>query len=303
MKNKSFHHFLALSLMISFFSFSACDIVISSVGELPDEAPGADNPKDPESENFTVPNIQLVDYSGNHFFIQTTELELFWQPVESMANLLYRYKIAPPSQTLEEVAFSDYSPETFLQLSNLDETFNNEAYEFVIEVSSAIRPEKKAEFLGSFEVDALQGRSFLFRPRTITMNNDGTYTAKIFIDEIEESDDLTALALVIDYNSNELTVLDEDITIHSDESSFLYREGGEIISFHKIENNRITIEAGVAGNNLPPLSGGGAICEINFTPKVSFASSALSVSTSSVFKTSDGFDIAISAFDEAFIVQ
>lgn len=299
-------NFLIYSIFLLFFvlHFSACDQIIDAlVDPVDEEAPAANNENDPDSENFTIPALQLIDHSGTHFILNETNYELRWEPTAFKQNLQYRYKVADPGHNLEEVQYSDFQTNTSILLQGLNETFNNEAYQFKIEVSSTLKPEKNNELEGSFEVDALQGRGFLFRPRALERNDDGSYTARIFADEIEVTDNLTALSVVIDFNSNDLAVDLEDITVFEDERSFLYRDGAEIISFSKVQNNSITIEAGVAGNNLEPLSGGGAICEINFTPRYSFSSSSVSISTSSILKTSEGSDIEISAFDEAIILQ
>lgn len=294
----------SLLLILFIFIFTSCDMVISQVGELPEEIPVADNPRDPESPAFELPGIYLDDYQlDESFTVYDNTLWLTWSPSENMSDLQYRFRYAGPTEIIANAPYTEYFSDASVQIPNLEETFGTESYEYEIEISTPSHPSKTKTVNGNFKVDAFQNKGFVFRPHIIHKNEDETYTATIYIDEIEETDDLTAVAFVLNYNSSHLSVTPNDIRVYSDENSFLYRDGGEIISFVKVEGNQITIEAGAAGSNLQPLSGSGAFCEITFRLQNSFSNSYLSVSPSSVFKTSQGYDIDIPEHDEAVIIQ
>lgn len=284
-----------------FVSLSACDVIISNISDLPEEVPEGENPNDPDSPAFEMTEIYLTDVTGPNFIALENSFQLNWAPVDDLSGLVYRYKIAEPGQSLDEIAYSDYSTETFFFIDNLKETFADEVYSYAIEVSLISAPDKNYVLTGFFQVDAVQDRSFLFRPQVISPNNDGSFTAQIYIDEILAEDDLRALSLVVNYNSNELNVT--EVQVYEDERSFLYRENGQIIAFSEVNNSTIEIEAGVAGTNLNPVEGGGAICEITFVPQFSFGNASISISTSSLLKRSDGSDFDILDFDEAILVQ
>lgn len=305
---------LFLLLFAAAIFTASCDTVINQVGELPeDPEEGASNPSDPKSDDFRLPSIQLLNgFSLDEpFTVTSRDVFIQWEVVDRDGfpvdfDYSFSYRLASPLQTISEQPFIEIGTEQTFSASGLNETFQNQFYEFEINAFYDFEGEnsKDTTFTGQFAVDAIQSRGFIFNPVNITENNNGSYTAAIYLDEIEETDDLTALSLVINYNRFDFNVSEADITVFSEAGSFLHRDGGEVISFVEIGANVITIDVGVAGSNLTPLSGGGAICEINFNPTSTFSgSSSVSISTASKLKSSDGSDIEILVFDNTVINQ
>lgn len=291
---------------------ASCDTIINQVGELPeDPEEGASNPADPLSDAFRLPSIQLLNgFSLDEpFTVTSRDVTVQWEIIDSDGSPVdfdysFSYRIASPLQTISEQPFIEIGTDKTFSESGLNETFQDQFYEFEINASYEGQNPKDTTFSGQFAVDAIQSRGFIFNPVNITQNDNGSYTASIYLDEIEETDDLTALSLIINYNRFDFNVSEADITVFDEAGSFLHRDGSEVISFVEIGTNIITIDVGVAGSNLPPLNGGGAICEINFNPTSTFSgSSSVSVSTASELKSSDGSDIEILVYDDTVINQ
>lgn len=312
-------HFSTLIFGVLLLVSTSCDLIISTAeteGPLPEDVQNCEtndelcpnNTNDPDNPNFELPGLTVVSGIGSFntpFVVNANQFNFAWEAVNSNGspisfNYSYSIAIAEPGQTISESSFTQLGSSNSVNISNLNETFGNETYSF--EVRARYNSEE-VSFTGQFSVDAFQSRGFLFNPMNIRDNGDGNFTAFIYLDEIEESDDLTAFSLVVDFDNSQLSVLEEDIIIY-DENSFLKRDNAEIIGFSEINSGSVTIDVGAAGNNLTPLSGGGAVGEITFRPTTGFSgSSTISISSSSELKASDGSSISILEFDSAEITQ
>ncbi len=292
---------------------AGCDTIINSVGELPEEPDDdAINQNDPDNPAFKLPGIQLTNglTLDAPFTITTRDIAIEWEVVDSDGNPItfdynFSYRIASPQQSISDQTFNDLGTEQRFELTGLNETFNDQFYTFEVRAEYQENSAKDTTFTGQFAVDAFQQRGFLFNPSQITQNEDGTYTAAIYLDEIEPTDDLTAFSLVVSFNGVHFDVSEEDVQVFDESGSFLRTDGvDEVIWFTETTFSSVIIDVGLAGANIEPLSGGGAICEIIFRPASSFSgSTTLGISTGSVLKTSEGFDIAIEAYDEATITE
>ena len=299
-------------LLSAIFLTNACDSIINGINELPEDPnTGAENPNDPNSDSFILPGIMLTNGASfdQPFTITSNSLSLGWQIVDNDGFSIdfeydFRYRIASPSQELSQQSYLDVTEQGFT-IDNLVETFNNEAYRFEIEATyRGSSTTKDTTFTGSFYVDASQFRGFLFNTDTITENSDGTYTATIYLDEIEAIDDLTAFSLIVNYDGSLLNVVEESIRVFDESDSFLSADGvDEIIWFTDIGSSILTIDVGLAGSNRVPLSGGGAICEITFEATQGFGETIIGISSGSVLKASNGTDIAIQGFDQATLIE
>lgn len=310
--------FSIAALLMFIFTSTGCELIISTAeteGALPEDIQNCEsneelcpnNSNDPDNPNFELPDIALNDGFSfdTPFVITQNNFTLSWEVINDNGNPItfeydYSYALAAPGESISEEDFQNIGTDTSIPLENLQESIDpNDLYSFQIRASYESNDE--VTFSGQFSVDAFQQRGFLFRPKNISDNGDGTYTAFIYLDEIQESDDLTALSLVVDYNSTEFDVFEEDIIIYN-ENSFLKRDNAEIIGFSEINSGSITIDVGAAGNNLTPLSGGGGVCEITFRATSNFSgSSSISISTASELRASDGSFISIEGFDNAEI--
>jgi hypothetical protein len=306
--------YLSLLLLVAAVTFtSSCDTIISNINELP-ETPdeGANNPNDPDSDAFVLPGISFTDgnYSLDQPFTVTDEqVTLSWTTVDSAGfsvdfDYEYQFRLAAPFQNLSSQDFIDLGDNPSITLQGLEETFGNESYDFEI-MASPIEgsASQDTSFFGEFYVDANQDRAFVFSPSSISENSDGTYTATVYLDEISASDDLTAFSLVVSFNGTQITPIEEEIQVFEDDD-FLNRSGvDEVLWFTEVEFSSVTIDVGLAGNDIDPISGGGAVCEIVFQPTSTFNGTNLDISTSSVLKTSTGADISIEAFDQATLIE
>ncbi len=310
------HKSLLLLLLISGVMIS-CDSIISSISELP-ETPdgGAFNDKDPCSDNFRLPDLRFTNsaYSfDTPFEVNQRSVTLEWDAVDDQGTTLefdynFEYRYAAPGESIASQNWQAISSgQSSFSIPVLNETFGGEQYtyeifaEYIPNDSNCQR--KDTTFTGQFSVNAIQSRGFLFNPYQISSNNDGTYTAEIYLDEIQESDDLTAFSLVLNYSEALLTVT--NVQVFGETGSFLNPDGSNTLVYvqPEITSNFITIEAGIAGNNAS-ISGGGAICEITFTPTGSFqGNTSLTIHNTSVLKSSQGFDIDILQFDQAEVIQ
>lgn len=290
-------------LLALLISFTACDFIISNISDLPDSVPEGNNPNDPENDAFQMPKIILLEYSTANFVVNSNTLSLNWRPDTQLGGLIYRYKVASPLENIEEIAFTEYSENTSMQMDNLMETFNGEVYRYAIEASLTNYPDKIYTLNGSFQVDAFQQKGFLFRPDVIYPDELNTFVSRIYIDEIDPADELIAFQLKVNFDTNALVIADEGITVYDTEESFFYRDGGQVISFAKVEGNQIIIDAGVAGNFDNPFSGGGAVCEIKFVPRSGFTTSSIEISGESVLKQSDGSTMVIGNSVTAILTQ
>ncbi|MGN8224266.1 hypothetical protein [Gracilimonas sp. BCB1] len=308
------HISLLLLLLIS-GALISCDTIISQISELPEnEDEEASNSNDPTDPSYTLPGIRFTNGSfslDNPFEVTQREITLDWDVVDANGSTIefdfeYSYRYASPEESIQSKSFQPVSGSESITISNLNETFGGELYTFEIYAqypvpnSSAV---KDTTFEGQFSVNAIQSRGFLFNPYIINSNNDGTYTAEIYLDEIQETDDLTAFSLVLSYSNTLLSVT--DVQVFGQAGSFLNPDGSNTLIYvePEITSGLITIEAGIAGNTAS-ISGGGAVCEITFAPTGSFqGNTSLSIHNSSVLKSSQGFDIDILQFDQADVVQ
>lgn len=298
-----------------FFFSSSCDTIISNVSELPEDPDEeANNPNDPNGGTFNLPGIQLItnNYSlDTPFTVTQSEFDLAWEIVDNQGfgidfEYTFQVRVASPSEELEQQDFFDLGTDQSVRFINLIETFGEETYEYEIEATyNAGTSSRDTSFFGNFYVDTFQQRGFLFSPGSITPNNDGTFTAMVYLDEIQPSDDLTAFSLVVNYSGSQFSVSEDDIQLMDDSGSFLNSSGvDEVIWFTEINNSTIKIDVGLAGNNMQPLAGGGAVCAITFTPTFNFTgSSTIGISSNSVLKTSTGKDIQIEAYDQAILTE
>ncbi|MBO6585949.1 MAG: hypothetical protein JJ953_07600 [Gracilimonas sp.] len=319
MKNRTMNIFNKLSslllLLLITGAMISCDNILDQFSELPnDEDDGAVNKNDPCNENFVLPNLRFTNSSysfDSPFEVNQRELTLEWDVVSSEGTTLnfdynYEFRYAAPGESIANANWQSINESESVTIPNLNETFNGENYAF--EIFAEYIPNgncgvKNETFTGQFSVNAIQSRGFLFNPYQISSNNDGTYTAEIYLDEIQESDDLTAFSLVLNYDDALLTVT--DVQVFGETGSFLNPDGSNTLVYvqPEINSNFITIEAGIAGNSAS-ISGGGAVCEITFAPTGSFqGNTSLSIHNTSVLKSSQGFDIDILQFDQAEVIQ
>ncbi|WP_421774143.1 hypothetical protein [Gracilimonas sp.] len=308
-------HISLLFLLLISGALISCDTIISSISELPEnEDEEASNSNDPTDPSYTLPGIRFTN--GNFsldtpFEVTQREITLDWDVIDNNGSTIefdfeYSYRYASPEESIQSKSFESVNEFESITISNLNETFGDELYTFEIYAeysvpnSSAV---KDTTFEGQFSVNAFQSRGFLFNPYIINSNNDGSYTAEIYLDEIQESDDLTAFSLVLNYSDALLTVT--DVQVFGETGSFLNPDGSNTLVYvqPEITSNFITIEAGIAGSGAS-ISGGGAVCEITFAPTGSFqGSTSLSIHNTSVLKSSEGFNIDILQFDQADVVQ
>lgn len=318
--NQPFVFFSIATLLLFIITSTGCDLIISTAeteGALPENIQNCEsneelcpnNSNDPSNPNFELPDIALIDGFSfdTPFVVNQNSFTLSWEVIDDNGNPInfdydYSYALAGPGESISESDFQNIGSETSVLIENLQESIDpNDIYSF--QIRATYESSKDTTFSGQFSVDAFQQRGFLFRPKNISDNGDGTYTAFIYLDEIQESDDLTAFSLVVNYNSTDFDVLQEDIIIYN-ENSFLKRDNAEIIGFSEINTGSITIDVGAAGTNLTPLSGGGGVCEITFRATTNFSgSSSISISTASELRASDGSIISIEGFDNADINQ
>ncbi|MEQ9035372.1 hypothetical protein [Gracilimonas sp.] len=308
-------HILFILLLLISGSMISCDTIISQINELPEtEDDGASNSNDPTDPDYKLPGIRFINAGfslDNPFEITQREITLEWDVINEEGssidfNFQYSYRYASPEENIQNKDFQSVEEFQSITISNLIETFGENYYTF--EIYAEYTPPnstvlKDTTFTGQFSVNAFQSRGFLFNPQVITSNNDGTYTAKVYLDEIQESDDLTAFSLVLNYNAVFLAVT--DVQVFGEAGSFLNPDGNNTLIYvePEITSNFITIEAGIAGSGVT-LSGGGAVCEVTFTPTGSFpGSTALYIHNTSVLKSSEGFDIDILSYDQANVVQ
>ncbi len=294
--------FLFITLVAPSFS---CTTIIDSVSE-EEPADERDNPNDPQNPDAELPDLQLTGgFSFDQTFTVTTNtINLTWQTTGTgiTDGLQYRYKLAAPGESLADVSYSAYSNSSSASFT-VFETLGGDTYTFEVEISSDANSNLSPKtFSGSFTVDVFQEETFLFIPNQISDNGDGTYTANIFLDEVDAADEITAYRLDIVFDSGIIQVSESDISIFEDTRSFFYRGNARFLTFTEVAGDTIRIESGVAGE-FAPISGSGAIGEITFRPVVGFTSGIISVSPTSVLKTKDGQDVAIADFVSAEINQ
>jgi hypothetical protein len=303
-------YFSLLALLGVILLVSNCDSIIDGVTEpLPeDPADERNNPNDPRYNPFKFPNLLLLNDGnslGTVFTFDENNETLSWDLDNQSINYdnySFRFAYALPGETIAAGDFVDVDPfDRSFELTNLRETFDDQ-YSFELQATySNATVTADTSFTGSFAVDAFQNRGFLFNPVTITSNPDGTFTAEIFLDEIEESDDLAAFSLVVNYSSSNLTVT--NVQVVDAEGSFLNPDGSNTLIFvePEINTNVVVIDAGIAGNT-SPLSGAGKVCEITFSPTSSFSgSTSISISSASQLRTSIGDNIDILEFHGATV--
>ncbi|HBX67739.1 MAG: hypothetical protein CL670_06445 [Balneola sp.] len=303
-------YFSLLALLGAIFIATSCDGIIDGINELPENPEDErSNPNDPRYNPFAFPDLQLANDGtslGTVFTFDENNETISWELVNQTVDYSrysFRFAYAEPGQTISAGDFVDVDAfDRSFTLTNLKETFEGNQYSFELQASySNEGVTADTSFTGFFAVDAFQSRGFLFNPVTITSNTDGTFTAEIYLDEIEESDDLTAFSLVVNYPSSSLTV--SNVQVFDSEGSFLNPDGSNTLIYvePEVSASFITIDAGIAGNT-SPLSGGGKVCEITFSPTSSFSGGAsISISSNSQLRTSVGNNIDILEFHGATV--
>lgn len=314
------HTILLTTLCMLSYALSSCDAIIGSVGELPDDIQNCQsdaslcpaNTNDPSSSSFTLPEIRLADgFSLNTpFTLNANNVTLSWVIVDNSGNPIdfdysFQFAYARPGQTIAAGDFQELGASTSISLNNLLETFNDEYYSFQIKGNyNDGSVSKDTTFSGQFAVDVVQERGLLFNPTQLVSNTDGSYTANIYLDNIQASDDLTAFTLAIDYSSQSFNVSDNDIQLFDDANGFLGRDNAEVILITEYSTNLLLLNIGMAGSNLTPLSGGGAVCRITFNPTSSFTGQeSFAISPSSTLRNSLDGEIPIITTVGATITQ
>lgn len=306
------------TLLVLNYSISGCDQIIASVGELPediencqtDESLCPSNTNDPNSDSFTLPGIRFTNGTpvDDQFTLESDNVTLSWEIVDedgSPINFDYQFEFgyAAPGNSINSDDFIDRGSETSISLSGLQETFDGDLYSFQINATYTDGSvTKDTTFSGQFAVDAIKDRAIIFNPTQLESNSDGSYTAIIYMDNIETSDDLSAFSLAISYSSFRFDVSDSDVNMLDGVGSFLGRDGAEVIAFTRFESNLLIVDVGIAGTNLSPLNGAGALCEITFRPNSNFTGEAtFSISAASELRNSTGGTIALLTRGDASI--
>lgn len=291
-------------------TLTGCDQILGSLGggNLPDNPDDeAVNERDPNNSNFRLADIILLDGRtfGEQFTVTESSFTLSWGKDPSddgfADSLFYDVEYTSPSGTV----ISERVTGTSIQFTGLEETINSEAYSFEIVVGVNGYSSVSDPFEGTFRVNAIESKGFMFRKRNVTANNDGSYTVDIYVDEMVESDAINAISLELEYDQTVLSTSVSDIEVYTDADSYLNRgDASNIISVPEINssNGIVNVYAGVLGNNLATKGGAGKFCSITFTPIGTLSSSTtISIGSNSVFKSEDGSDVVITDFDEAVL--
>ncbi len=299
-----------MALLLFGATLTGCDQILGTLGggNLPDNPDDeAVNERDPNNTNFRLADIILLDGRefGEQFTVTESTFTLSWgkDPNDNgfADSLFYDVEYTSPSG----VTNSERVTGTSIEFTGLEETINSESYTFEIVVGVTGYSNVSEPFEGSFKVNAIESKGFMFRKRNITANNDGSYTVDIYVDEMVESDAVNAISLELEFDASVLSTSISDIEVYTDSESYLNRgEASNIISVPEVSNANgiVNVYAGVLGNNLISKGGSGKFCSITFTPNGTLSSSTtISIGSNSVFKSEDGSDVVITDFDEAVL--
>lgn len=298
-----------LALLLLGATLTGCDQILGTLGggDLPENRDDeAVNEKDPENPNFRLSDIVLLDGRtfGEEFTVTESSFTLSWQ-VDPNDNgyadsLVYTFEVTSPDGEKSGITKTESS----VNINYLNETLGSETYSYSIVVGAKGTTKTSEPFTGTFKVNAVGSKGFIFRDRAVESNNDGSYTVDVYVDEMISTDAVNAISLELVFDQSVITTSVSDIQVYTDAESYLNQgDSNNIISVPEVDNStgRVNVYAGVVGS-LSGKSGAGKFCSITFTPNGTLSSaSTISIGSNSVFKSEDGSDVVITDFDEAVL--
>ena len=289
--------------------FNSCDIIDgASRSKLSEEdiVKVRDNKSDEGGSNPKLPTFEFVEgYSLDQLFVITERNIAFtWVPTAQSrgvnSGLEYEYKIVPPGTSAENIPFIDLSARNSVNILGLEESFlDTDIYQFIVNVGVIGNDNiSDSTFTAQFIVNAIKDKGFVFSPNDVEPNSEtGRYNVGIYVDEMVDTDEITAYRLDLLYDQSELSISSNNIDIFTDGRSFFKQDGASLFSFEKILSGNsidtIRIESGIAGTNLTGNAGSGQIGELSFELLNATTNPSISISPSSFFRLSDGTDITI----------
>ena len=223
-------------------------LILSLVFYSCENEPAFDNPLDPENPVFDPPETMIVSGPEEGNIVNTSSVSFSF----SGNDLVVEY-----SYNLNNTGWSEWSSETGITLSYLDEGMHN----FQVKGRYLSLDEDLTSAEVNFEVDAIEGPSIRVFP-LLSMTEIGQIkTVDIFIEEVEA---VMLTEFTISYNP--LFVALQNIEMGELLSEF----SGETVmineSFEENGINFIRFDIGVALGEVGGINGSGSIVKIEFLP-------------------------------------
>jgi len=248
---------LKRTLILAFIILSCDEIVIEPT-----------NPLDPNSPDYTVPEINILSPSDN-VTIKTSSIAFTWEG--NKEGMLFRYAV--------DSNWSDWNNNKSVQIDHFDEgphSFSAQS-KYTTEVSSSI-------VTINFEVDAVEGPALLFKPRAQKVNQGNSVRFEVLAEEVES---LTAAAFNLLYDPNL-------ITIDSVNVGTFFPSSGETLFHHSIDitQGRISIITALLSSGDTSVEGTGSLAIIKATLK-SATTASITFDGKEVFRNPNNQDITI----------
>jgi hypothetical protein len=231
-------------LIFLYLVFTNCDIF--SI----DPLPGRNNPIDPGNPGYQPPSTTLIHGPENGTTVNTHQVEFEWEGNQQDQFMYFSYK-------LDDVAWSSWSKEKTATFEFLDEGEHN----FSIKSKYINDIEQDNPTNVNFVIDAVQGSSLMFVPRTTKIGFSFNSVAEIFV---EEASEFAGVKIEIDFDQTKIYII--DVEIYQNSQSILLKNSGTLIHFVELDqiNGKIKIDLAVAGGNPPNVNGTGPLGKIRF---------------------------------------
>jgi len=241
--------------VVAFISLSCDEVVIEPT-----------NPLDPNNPDYIEPQINIL-YPTDNATINSSSITFTWEG--NRDGMLFRYAVSLDTGG-NSGEWSDWSHDKSVQVHYFDEGL----YSFSAQSKYTTGDSSSISNI-SFEVDAVEGPSLLFKPRAQRVELNERFFFNVIAEEV---DSLTATSFTLKYNPDELII--GTVT----KGSF-FEAASNMIFHHDINQlaGEITIITALLGGEIPMVTGTGSLAEIEVFAK-SFSEAKIEFDGSETFR-------------------
>jgi len=267
------------NILIFLFAF------IFSCTSLPEGPDDVDNPFDPNSPNYELPQVNITEGPVNESIISEDEVTFRW--TGNRQNMEFRYRLADEPWS----EYSSANSATYDFLDEGDHIFHVQG-RYITGVEGNIHQV-------SFSVDAIKAPALY-----LTQKRNNLFDVYSFpLDLKIELEDLVSIMYVrINYDPDAIQV---DSVVYDMQmgESFWLQNGGELITFKNIDNENgiIELDCAVYQGNPRDVSGSGNIARL-FLRQISEMESIIRISEESECRNSTNSQVVISHFGSAKVI-
>lgn len=243
-------------ISVHIFFFMQCE-------KLP-KSPVPDNPLDPNNPKYFRPKVTILSGPEENSILPMDSVTFSWQGDQD--SMLFRYK-------LDDFKWSSYRPDTLVKLYHLDDQLHTFSVQGKVSTG-----EESFEMTRSFTTDIIKESSLVLYHKNLTIDYFDNFNLELRIDE---ADSIAAIDTKILFD-NSVFFADSVQFFKSDSEAVFLKNGGQLITFSKIDNENgiITLDCAVVEGNSHHIAGSGKIASIFFT-HVNGDSSTITISDKS----------------------